>query len=183
MVYPPVLSKKITILMQCKASGRWQPPQPTYKASTHLTSRLRKFTALANTHGLISTHGAIAFLARRQNRTFMCSRTASRLRQSAQTTHKASTHLTSRLLKVTALHVWRIYTGSSRHIIFSHQTPERTFMCSGTASRLREPSQPTYTASTHLPSRLRKVTTTMAYTHGKLEIAGSFPAKNAPLNV
>ena len=62
MVYPPVLSKKITILMQCKASGRWQPPQPTYKASTHLTSRLRKVTALANTHGLISTHGATVFL-------------------------------------------------------------------------------------------------------------------------
>ena len=80
-----------------------QASQPTHKASTHLTSGLRKFTALPNTHGLISTHGAIVFLARRQNRTFMCSRTASRLRQSAQTTHKASTHLTSRLLKVTAL--------------------------------------------------------------------------------
>ena len=144
--------------MQCKASGRWQPPQPTYKASTHLTSRLRKFTALANTHGLISTHGAIVFLARRQNRTFMCSRTASRLRQASQPTHKASSFLARR--------------------------QNRTFMCMRTASRLRQSAQTTYKASTHLPSRLRKVTTTLAYTHGKLEIAtGSFPAKNASLNV
>ena len=30
---------------------------------------------------------------------------------------------------------------------------------------------------------LRKVTTALAYTHGKLEITGSFPAKNASLNV
>ena len=137
----------------------------------------------ANTHGLISTHGAIVFLARRQNRTFMCSRTASRLRQSAQPTHKASTHLTSRLRKVIALANTHGLISTDGGHRFLDQTPERTFMRSGTASRLRQPSQPTYTASTHLPSRLRKVTTTLAYTHGKPETAGSFPAKNASLNV
>ena len=120
VVYPPVLSKKITILMQCKASGRWQPPQPTYKASTHLTSRLRKVTALANTHGLNSTHGAIVFSHKTQNRTFMCSDTASRLRQPAQPTHKASTHLTSRLRKVTALANTHGLISTDGAMVFSH---------------------------------------------------------------